>query len=116
MLSWVMEAKSDLDVRVSVLDDTIIVTMPGTSYSVTYHKRLRAGVITTNGSLLRSDTTASAMSFDVIRVQEQTIMRAPGNITVHPHRSGCCSFNAISRAAFLEGRACTLETLLVPKR
>ena len=34
-----MEAKSDLDVRVSVVDDTIIVTMPGTSYSVTYHKR-----------------------------------------------------------------------------
>jgi hypothetical protein len=39
VLSWVMEAKSDLDVRVSVVDDTIIVTMPETSYSVTYHKR-----------------------------------------------------------------------------
>ena len=34
-----MEAKSDLDVRVSVVDDTIIVTRPGTSYSVTYHRR-----------------------------------------------------------------------------
>jgi hypothetical protein len=36
-----MEAKSgnELDVQVSVLDDTIVVTMPGTSYSVTYHKR-----------------------------------------------------------------------------
>ena len=39
MLSWVMGAKSGLDVQVSVLDDTIVVTMPGTSYSVTYHKR-----------------------------------------------------------------------------
>jgi hypothetical protein len=33
-----------------------------------------SGLITTNGSLLRSDTTASAMSFEVIRLQEQTII------------------------------------------
>jgi hypothetical protein len=66
---------------------------------------MRAGVITTNGSLLRSDTTASAMSFDVIRVQEQTIMPAPPigaresprtkpQTNVHPAPLGCCSFNA----------------------
>jgi hypothetical protein len=28
-----------LEVQVSVVDDAIVVTMPGTSYSVTYHKR-----------------------------------------------------------------------------
>jgi hypothetical protein len=55
--------------------------------------------------LLRSDTTASAMSFDVIRVQEQTIMPAPPigaresprtkpQTNVHPAPLGCCSFNA----------------------
>jgi len=30
---------NDLDVQVSVVGEAIIVTMPGTSYSVTYHKR-----------------------------------------------------------------------------
>jgi hypothetical protein len=30
---------NDLDVQVSVVNDAIVVTMPGTSYSVTYHKR-----------------------------------------------------------------------------
>ena len=43
-----MEAKSDLDVRVSVVDDTIIVTMPGTSSSVTYYKRNDPWVFASN--------------------------------------------------------------------
>ena len=30
---------NDLDVQVSVVNDAIVVTMPGTSYSVTYRKR-----------------------------------------------------------------------------
>ena len=29
----------DLDVHVSAVEDAIIVTLPGTSHSVTYHKR-----------------------------------------------------------------------------
>ena len=33
------EDDNDLDVQVSVVNDAIVVTMPGTSYSVTYHKR-----------------------------------------------------------------------------
>ena len=33
------EDDNDLDVRVSVVNDAIVVTMPGTSYSVTYRKR-----------------------------------------------------------------------------
>ena len=30
---------NDLDVQVSVVNDAIVVTMPGTSYSVTYRER-----------------------------------------------------------------------------
>jgi hypothetical protein len=33
------QCDNDLDVQVSVVNDAIIVTMPGTSYSVTYRKR-----------------------------------------------------------------------------
>jgi len=33
------EGDNDLDVQVSVVNDAIVVTMPGTSYSVTYRKR-----------------------------------------------------------------------------
>ena len=33
------EDDNDLDVQVSVVNDAIVVTMPGTSYTVTYHKR-----------------------------------------------------------------------------
>jgi len=33
------EEDNGSDLRVSVVDDAIIVTMPGTSYSVTYRKR-----------------------------------------------------------------------------
>jgi hypothetical protein len=33
------ENDNDLDVQVSVANDAIVVTMPGTSYSVTYRKR-----------------------------------------------------------------------------
>ena len=31
------DGDSDLDVQVAVVGDRIVVTMPGTSYSVTYH-------------------------------------------------------------------------------
>jgi len=34
-----MEGAENLDVQVSVVNDAIVVTMPGTSYSVTYRKR-----------------------------------------------------------------------------
>jgi hypothetical protein len=33
------ECNNSSDVQVSVIDDVIIATMPGTGYSVTYHKR-----------------------------------------------------------------------------
>jgi hypothetical protein len=35
----VAQQHDDLDVQISVVGDAIIVTMPGTSYSVTYRKR-----------------------------------------------------------------------------
>ena len=40
VLSWGMESNSGPDLRVLVVldGDTIVVTMPGTSYSVTYRK------------------------------------------------------------------------------
>ena len=34
-----MQGADDLDVQVSVVNDAIVVTLPGTSYSVTYRKR-----------------------------------------------------------------------------
>jgi hypothetical protein len=33
------EDDNDLDLQISVVNDALVVTMPGTSYSVTYHKR-----------------------------------------------------------------------------
>jgi hypothetical protein len=34
-----MRLDNGSDLHVSVVDDAIVVTMPGTSYTVTYHKR-----------------------------------------------------------------------------
>ena len=38
----------DLCVQVSVIDDAIIATLPGTSYSVTYHKRNEPWLLTSD--------------------------------------------------------------------
>ena len=40
--------RDDSDVQVVVADDAIIVTLPGTAYSVTYHKRMEPWLVASN--------------------------------------------------------------------
>ena len=53
---------------------------------------------TTNGSLVRIDATASAISFAVIRVQEQTIIPAERSSATQAYKSTCFSLQSALRS------------------
>jgi hypothetical protein len=54
------DGDNDVDVQVAVVDDGVVVTMPGTSYSVTYHKRDEPWLIASD---IRDDPNSSISKF-----------------------------------------------------
>ena len=68
------ECDNDLNVRVSVVDDAIVVTTPGTSYSVTYRKRHEPWLLASD---IRDDKNPSANGpFERVLGQQRMTGRA----------------------------------------
>ena len=65
MLSWGMESNSGPDLRVLVVldGDTIVVTMPGTSYSVTYRKLHDSPLLVASGMRDDPDSPINKFTF-----------------------------------------------------